>query len=69
MFQACERERGLTLLPSAEQARDQRHDKQNQEDEKQNFRDFRGAYSDAPEPENGGNKRDNEKYQRIVEHL
>jgi hypothetical protein len=58
-----------TLSPSAEKACDQRYNEQNQENEEQDLCDFRGARGNAPETEHGGNKRDDEKYQRIVEHL
>jgi hypothetical protein len=57
------------LLPSSEQAGDQRHDEQNKENEKENLGDFSGAGSNTTESKHGGNQRDDEKYQRIVEHL
>jgi hypothetical protein len=58
-----------TLLPSSEQAGDQRYDEQDQEDEKEYFCNFRGACSNAPESEDSGDERNDEKYQRVVEHL
>jgi hypothetical protein len=57
------------LWPSPEQSRDKRYDTQHQKDEKQDFRDLRGACSNATESEHGGDQRNDKKYQRIVEHL
>jgi hypothetical protein len=57
------------LLPSSEQSRDQRHDEQNEENEKENLGDFSGARGDTAEPEHGGDQRDDEKHQRVVQHL
>ena len=57
------------LRPSPEQARDERHHEQYQEDEKQDFGDLRGTYSNATESEHRGDQRNDKKYQRIVKHL
>ena len=57
------------LWPSPEQARDERHYEQHQEDEKQDFGDLRGPYSNATESEHRGDQRNDKKYQRIVKHL
>jgi hypothetical protein len=58
-----------TLRPSAEQSRDQRYYKQDQENEEQHFRDFSGTCGNTAESEYGGDQRNDKKYQRIVKHL
>jgi hypothetical protein len=57
------------LRAPAEQTCNERDNKQNQEYEKEHFRNFRGARGDASESEYCCYQGDDKKYQRIVEHL
>src|SRR5437879_4765331 len=48
---------------------DQGHDKEHQENEKQNLRDSRGGRSDHAKSQQSGDHRDNEENERIIKHL
>jgi hypothetical protein len=53
---------------STHQARQQHHDKDDQEDEKQYFRDARRSERDSTKAQKTGYDRDYEKHQRPIEH-
>jgi hypothetical protein len=47
---------------------DERDDEQNEKDEKQDLRDTGSGAGDAAETEHGGDQRDNEKDERVMQH-
>jgi hypothetical protein len=66
-----ERERTLDwrASPSAHQTRQQHHDEDNQEEEKQDLCNFRGSERDSTKAQKAGDNRDYQKDQRPIEHI